>query len=506
MGGRSVHGSTRLVAGRYRVLGELGRGGMGVVWRAHDQVIDREVALKELAVPSGGSERVLREARTAGRLNDPGVVTVYDVLVDQGVTYVVMELVRAPTLAEVMAAEGALSADRVAAIGLRLLAALQTAHNAGIVHRDVKPSNVMVLGDGRVKLADFGIARALDDPNQTASGAIMGSPGYMAPELFRGAGPSPAADLWALGATLFHAVEGRAPFQRDTTAATMHAIMYEEPRLERCSGPMASVVMGLLTQSPEQRLTATQVRQLLSAAGEQTVQVLALPGGTTRPSAPWQFEDEPAPARPPRRLLLVGGAAALVVGVAVAAVFLFQPSPQQGIASAGEVVSTTSASSASPVTPTSSSAVTTTTSTVRSSAVVAPPSTTPTHTRAVLTRYRSQASGWHFSGTSRVPTPAGFSAEGPLGALLATAEPGTRAVYSCKVGAGERFTSVDQTGKCEGQQVVGLLGYAFAQPPADTHSVPLYRCNQGGNHFDSLSADCEGPKNVKEGVLGYLLP
>src|SRR5689334_2104830 len=225
---------------------------MGVVWLAEDRVIGRQVALKELRTTE--TERVLREARTAGRLNSPNVVGIYDVIVEHGVTYLVMELVEAPTLSEVMTRK-ALSEDEVADIGLQTLSALEAAHAAGIVHRDVKPSNIMVLPDGRVKLADFGIARAMDDPGLTATGGIMGSPGYMAPELFAGKAPSPASDLWALGATMFHAIEGRAPFQRDTTAATMHAIMYEEPVLQRTQGPLAATIMALLTDD-ERRLTA----------------------------------------------------------------------------------------------------------------------------------------------------------------------------------------------------------------------------------------------------------
>jgi serine/threonine protein kinase len=254
----------RLVAGRYAISAELGRGGMGVVWRAEDRVLGRQVALKELATPPGASpahlERVLREARTAGRLNDPGVVTVYDVITEHGATFIVMELVVAPTLADVVGREGPLANDRVAALGLQVLGALESAHAAGVVHRDVKPSNIMVLPGDRVKLADFGIARAMDDPALTQTGGVMGSPGYMAPELFAGAGPSPASDLWSLGATLFHAAEGRAPFQRTTTAATLHAIMYDQPVFEHCRGPLADAVRGLLTQSTSDRLSAAGLR------------------------------------------------------------------------------------------------------------------------------------------------------------------------------------------------------------------------------------------------------
>jgi serine/threonine protein kinase len=286
---------------------------MGVVWRARDQIIGREIALKELRMPPGLDamgqrgflDRVLREARTAGVLNDPGVVTVYDIVSDGGATYIAMELVLAPTLTEVVGRSGPLLGAQVRDLALGLLSALEAAHAAGIVHRDVKPSNVMVLPNGRVKLADFGIARGLDDPALTATGGIMGSPGYLAPELFRGSAPVPASDLWALGATLFFAVEGRAPFERDNTAATLHAIMYEYPQLERCGGPLAEAIMGLLDQSAETRLAAADVRRILSGEPELATRSQApAPGEDFTQALP---RDEPrtsfVPPTPPPPLL-----------------------------------------------------------------------------------------------------------------------------------------------------------------------------------------------------------
>jgi hypothetical protein len=266
----------RLIAGRYAMLGELGRGGMGVVWRAEDRVIGRHVAVKELRLPGGIpaaersvlEQRVLREARSAGRLNDPGVVTVYDVVVERGTTYIVMELVSGPTLAEVVRRDGPLPAPTVSALARQVLAALDCAHAAGIVHRDVKPSNIMVLPDGRVKLADFGIAQAMDDPRVTTSGTIVGSPAFMAPERISGGEATPASDLWSLGVTLFFAVQGWIPFERPTTAATLHAVLHETPPPVRCPEPLAAVITGLLIGAPEARLTAPQVRALLARAGE----------------------------------------------------------------------------------------------------------------------------------------------------------------------------------------------------------------------------------------------
>jgi eukaryotic-like serine/threonine-protein kinase len=267
--------ASRVLAGRYELGKEIGRGGMGIVWLAEDRMIGRRVAIKELHLPDGVpederqvlQERVLREARTAGRLNDPGVVTVYDVLQESGGTYIVMELIQAPTLSAIVRERGALPQEAVARLAEQVLSALETAHAAGVVHRDVKPSNIMVLPNGRVKLTDFGIAQSTEDPRLTTSGIIVGSPMYMAPERIKGAEADAGSDLWALAAVLFYAVEGYSPFERSSTAATMHAIVNEVPFLTRCQGPLASVIMGLLNAVPEARLSATQVRGLLAQAG-----------------------------------------------------------------------------------------------------------------------------------------------------------------------------------------------------------------------------------------------
>jgi len=487
---RGAGSVNRVVADRYVIVGELGRGGMGVVWRADDRVIGRQVALKEIQVPPGGMERVLREARTAGRLNDPGVVTVYDVLTDRGSTFVVMELVEAPTLADIMAAQGPLASDRVATIGLALLSALEVAHAAGIVHRDVKPSNVMLLPGDRVKLADFGIARAMDDPGHTASG-VLGSPGYMAPELFNGGFPGPASDLWALGATLFHAVEGHGPFHRDTTAATLHAIMYEEPRLRLCRPPLADVIMGLLVADPYQRWLPAQVRQVLSGGPPLT---------PTRPVDPW--EGEPKPGR--RKAFLIGGAAAAAVAAAAtSAVLLANSGQQDGIASAAAVNSTTAATTTTTAAPTTTTAATSTTTTKTTKTTTT--TSKPPLALVALTRY-ANAKGFHYSGTPKVAAPAGFHPEGPLGSLLAKAEPGAVKFYSCKMKTtDDHFSSLDQTGKCEGETTLALLGYVYENKPAGVVTTALYRCNSGGSHFDSVIANCENPKVVKEGPLGFLV-
>ncbi|WP_309115605.1 protein kinase [Saccharothrix sp.] len=260
--------------GRYRLVRELGRGGMGAVWLGRDTVLDRDVAVKELMIPGGVPvaeravyrERVLREARIAGRLADPSVVTVYDLIKEDDQTYIVMELIKAPTLDELVDLDGPLDARAAATLAGQLLSALEAAHESGVVHRDVKPGNVMVPGRGPVKLTDFGIAQALDDPKLTATGTLIGSPAYMSPERLSGAPASPAWDLWALGATLFYATEGRNPFERDTTSATLLAVMTERPQPNLTPGPLFDLIVGLLEPDPERRLRAPEARRLIERA------------------------------------------------------------------------------------------------------------------------------------------------------------------------------------------------------------------------------------------------
>jgi eukaryotic-like serine/threonine-protein kinase len=325
---------TRVIGGRYVVLAELGRGGMGVVWRAEDRVMGRQVAVKELHLPEGLSrgeralfrERLLREARTAGRLNDPGVVTVYDVVSDEGVDHIVMELVEAPTLADTVARQGPLDERAVTAVALQLLSALHAAHESGVVHRDVKPSNVMLGPNGRVKLADFGIAQAADDPRLTVSGAVIGSPAYLSPERLEGAAATPASDMWALGVTLYHALQGTSPFARETTAATMAAVLHAEVPHIRTRGPLGAVISGLLQRDPHARLGGQQATALLAAAGP--------PG----PVTPTLEEHEPAttPLAPVGRRPRVRWwwpAVVLVIGLAAGAVggFLLGRTPAPAV-------------------------------------------------------------------------------------------------------------------------------------------------------------------------------
>jgi len=266
----------RLVAGRYRLLETLGSGGMGTVWRARDEVLDREVAVKEVTFPHGLAdadravlvERTRREARAAARLDHPSAVTVYDVVEQDGAPFLVMELVEARTLADVVREDGPLTPQSTARIGLSLLGALEAAHARGIVHRDVKPSNVMVRDDGRVVLTDFGIATSTGDSSLTSTGLLLGSPAYIAPERARGRPPEPASDLWSLGATLFTAVEGRPPYSGDEPILTVTAVVTGEHEPFVAAGPLEPLLEGLLEKDPALRLEAGRARELLRAVAE----------------------------------------------------------------------------------------------------------------------------------------------------------------------------------------------------------------------------------------------
>ena len=304
----------RLVANRYALKAPLGRGGMGVVWRAQDAVLGREVAVKEVVFPPTMAEeerrpaqaRVLREARAAARLNHPGAVTLYDVVQDQGNTFIVMELVEAPTLADLVREQGPLAVERVAEIGAQLASALEAAHGAGIVHRDVKPGNVMVPERGLVKLADFGVASLAGDPQLTSTGLVIGSPAYMAPEQARGEDSGPPADFWALGATLFYAAEGEPPFDRGTSIATLAAVVNDPPRTPRRAGALAPLITALLAKDPGARPSAAEVRaELGRLAGPRPsppTEVLPVhgPGRTVplpaAPIAPDRVPADPVPA------------------------------------------------------------------------------------------------------------------------------------------------------------------------------------------------------------------
>jgi len=262
----------RVIAGRYRLEAPVGRGAMGVVWRARDLLLDRDVAVKEVQIAetltdderANAYQRTLREAKTAARLNHPGVVTVYDVAEDEGRPWIVMQLVSAQSLDQVLAASGPLSPRRAAEVGRQLLSALSVAHAAGVMHRDVKPSNVLLGRDDRAVLTDFGIATFQGDPRLTQTGMVMGSPGFTAPERIRGEDASPASDLWSLGATLYAAVEGHGPFEkRGGAITTMSAIINEDAPPAPTAGALGPVIAALLRREPADRPdTSTATRMI----------------------------------------------------------------------------------------------------------------------------------------------------------------------------------------------------------------------------------------------------
>jgi eukaryotic-like serine/threonine-protein kinase len=270
-----TNAAPRLVAGRYRLDAVLGRGTMGTVWSAHDEVLGRLVAIKEVVLPPGIPqaeadalrERSLREARAIAALSHPNVVTLYDVAREGAAPFVVMELVASVSLAELVR-DNALPPQRVVAIGAAVAAALQAAHAAGITHRDVKPGNVLMAHDGRIKLTDFGIARNRGDQTLTATGLMLGSPAYIAPEIASGGPVNPESDLWGLGATLFAAVEGRPPYDAGTAMATVASVVQGEVPRPSCSGPLAEVISGLMIKDPARRMPLSRVRQLLGAPPE----------------------------------------------------------------------------------------------------------------------------------------------------------------------------------------------------------------------------------------------
>ncbi|KPI25420.1 serine/threonine protein kinase [Actinobacteria bacterium OV320] len=265
--------SARLLAGRYRLGDVLGRGGMGTVWRAEDETLGRTVAVKELRFPGNIDEdekrrlitRTLREAKAIARIRNNSAVTVFDVVEEDDRPWIVMELVEGKSLAEVIREDGVLEPKRAAEVGLAILDVLRSAHREGILHRDVKPSNVLIAEDGRVVLTDFGIAQVEGDPSITSTGMLVGAPSYISPERARGHKPGPAADLWSLGGLLYAAVEGSPPYDKGSAIATLTAVMTEQLEEPKNAGPLKDVIYGLLTKDPARRLDDAGARAMFNA-------------------------------------------------------------------------------------------------------------------------------------------------------------------------------------------------------------------------------------------------
>jgi serine/threonine protein kinase len=255
-----------LLAGRYRLLTRLGQGGMGTVWRAHDEFLDREVAVKQVTVsepPGPGRdvqiERAMREARIAGRVSHPNIATVYDMVLANERPWIVMEFIPSRTLAQMIDRQGALPVLTVARIALDVLAALRAAHAEAIVHRDVKPANILLTPGGQAILTDFGLATTLEDEGRlTQTGLVVGTPAYIAPERTGGGPSTPRADLWSLGATLYTAVEGRSPFGLSAGLASLSAVLNADLAPFERAGPLGPVISGLLVKDPGQRIDAAE--------------------------------------------------------------------------------------------------------------------------------------------------------------------------------------------------------------------------------------------------------
>ncbi|WP_442930221.1 protein kinase domain-containing protein [Micromonospora sp. LH3U1] len=281
--------SRQLIADRYRLVRPLGQGGMGRVWQARDEMLQRDVAIKELVAPPGlrdderreMRERSMREARAVARLGHVNVVRVFDVLHSADDPWIVMELVPSRSLHQVLEAEGPMPAARAAYIGLGVLGALRAAHQAGVLHRDVKPANVLLADDGRVVLTDFGLATLPGDPRMTQTGMVLGSPAFLAPERATDGDVGPAADLWSLGATLYAAVEGRTPYHRSSPIATLAALATEPPPPAQRAGRLTPLLEGLLRREPGQRISAEEADRLLrqAATPDEPVAQASITGG-----------------------------------------------------------------------------------------------------------------------------------------------------------------------------------------------------------------------------------
>lgn len=258
---------------------------MGTVWQAHDEVLGRDVAVKEVLPPPDLTDeerdvfavRTFREARAAGRVAHPGVAAVYDVLEEGGHPWIVMQFVESRTLGDLIRDDGPMAPAAAADVALQLLEALRAAHAAGVLHRDVKPDNVLLTPDGRAVLTDFGIATTEEETTVTSTGVLVGTPSYMAPERAAGGRASPASDLWSVGVTLYMAVEGRSPFHRDNALATLGAVMHAEPEPLARAGVLAPVVHGLLRKNPAERMSLMDAERRLS---------VILSGGAPEPTGP----------------------------------------------------------------------------------------------------------------------------------------------------------------------------------------------------------------------------
>jgi eukaryotic-like serine/threonine-protein kinase len=321
--GRAAPGT--LIGGRYTLRAAVGHGGMGTVWRAADTLLRRDVAIKEVILPPGLApsdrdamyERTMREARAAAALQHPAVVQVYDVVHENGRPWIVMELLDARSLADMVIEDGPVPPRVVAKIGIALLGALEVAHAAGVLHRDVKPANVLICSDGRCVLTDFGVARMPTDVQLTTPGMVLGSPHFISPERAMGSDFGPPSDLFSLGVTLYTAVEGRPPFDKGDPIETMHAVVEDPPAPPMRAGSLANVLLGLLDKDPAQRFDVqtarTMLRQQLAGplASKAPPHLMTDPYAVVSSQRPPAAETQPIPPQPTGQ---IGGRAMLAPG------------------------------------------------------------------------------------------------------------------------------------------------------------------------------------------------
>ncbi|MEU3461541.1 serine/threonine-protein kinase [Streptomyces sp. NPDC006733] len=378
------------VAGRYRITGRLGRGGMGTVWRATDELLDRQVAVKELHFDEGLSDgeqqlyrdRALREARSVAQIRHPHVVVLHDVVEQDGRPWIVMELIDGRSLADVLAKDGPVEPREAARIGAAVAGALHAAHERGVLHRDIKPANVLIEREtGRVVLTDFGIARVSGSITLTETGVFVGSPEYTSPERMSGATAGPESDLWSVGVLLCASVDGHSPFRRDSIGGVLHAVVFDEIRPPASVGPLLPVVTALLERDTGRRMGAVAAERWLSTYAEtgeagDTGHVPTVTQDTvvppepaprpvddpTPPLTPSPFPVAPPAARRSRRGVLVGALLALVLGGGVTAAVLTMNAGDGGTGSAAVRPQPSSAAPGKPATsspPTTATAPTT---------------------------------------------------------------------------------------------------------------------------------------------------
>ncbi|MGW0575561.1 serine/threonine-protein kinase [Streptomyces sp. NPDC002920] len=525
------HNDVRVIAGRYRLEARLGRGGMGVVWRATDELLGRRVAVKELIQDDtlsaeearGRRDRTLREARAVAQLRHPHIIVVHDVVEDGERPYIVMDLIDGGSLADRIAEQGPIGADEVARIGIALLGAVRAAHSAGVLHRDIKPANVLLERDGDgVVLTDFGIAQVAGATTLTETGSFVGSPEYTAPERMSGAHTGPESDLWSLGALLCTALSGESPFRRDSLGGILHAVVFADIRTPTEAEPLLPVVRGLLERDPERRLGAAEAERLLWAFRDtgRTPQAVAsgytptqedLPTRPRRPeearSVPSRLGQEPPPAareRSTRGVLIAALLVAAMAGAGVSAAALLvnrdgggggSPGPSASresvSASAGSGTGTGAGPSASTVPGSSVSP-----SPSSSSSLSASPSSSSSATASPASVDRPSAP----SGYRVADDPAGFSLAVPEG--FTRVPQGERVFY---MSAGQTFRLGIKTAAPESGGPLGVMRRAAEEGP-DTnpgyHDGRVTETTHAGDPaalweftWDGFSA-AEGPRHT----------